>query len=438
MNVTGKFAESAVTLLSMAVHVLNPDAARQACDEEAILQQDEVRPKHGWVATERPNGQRWYTHVVRDGDGFEIKGRSSPQPPEGIDPADIPVVSMGSGFSLEHRMLQTKRLLHGFYPGRPLKIGPLPATVLGDLSDEKRLSLLQSTVVTEKTIELGFCEELHNAFLQPLLDYGAISFENLSKGKAAEPPKWDSIGNLLTHFRPVFGFYQRNALVDAPSFNHFRLYEAAVAETGLQSMEGTRLTGGFTTHLKSFDLTTPLQHIAVLLIHLRKCGNPTLPVALADRFREEAATLVEQALDSANLETFQRTMFEAAQAALLAMWIYDDLVTMKHPSVDARVKKSRNIAEETSVRAMLSVMNMFLNLEGHRFANHRHSVIRAFGIGGAAKRRQRVEELVEYFYYYPRFLSDALMADAPVASTDEQILGPAYATEYFRLAGYIE
>ncbi len=438
MNVTARFAESAVTLLSMAVNALNPDAARQACDEEAVLRQEQVRPEHGWVATERLDGQRWYVHVVRDGDGFETKGRSGPEAPEGIDPADIPVVPLGSGFSLENRMLQTKRLLHGFYPGRPLKIGPLQTTVVAHLPDEKRLSLLQSTAVTEKTIALGFHEELHNAFLQPLLEYGAISLDALSNGPPARAPGWDNIGDLLNHFRPVYAFYQRNGLVDAPAFNLFRLYDAAVAETGLETMAGSRLTGAFATHIKSFDLTKPLQHIAILLIHIRKCGHPDLPVILADRFREEAGTLVEKALESANLEAFRRTMFSAAQTALLAMWIYDDLVKIKHPAVDARMKKSRNMAEETSVRAMLSVMNEFLNLEGRCFANHRHSVIRAFRAGGAGRRRQRVEELVEYFYFYPRFMADALIADAPVASSEEQVLGPAHAAEYFRIAGYIE
>jgi hypothetical protein len=434
MKLAAQFSERAASFLAATACVQHPDASAPY-DETHAIESDKVRPAHGWVATRYEDGHLWYIQVIKDQHGFGIDGRSGPTPPEGIDPSTIPVVSAGARFPYEKRLLQTKRLVNGFYPGVGFNIRGISFTVGEALSDRDRLAQLWTVHLAETIIAKKHHLELRDAFLQPLQQY-VHPLESLNA--PGDLINWDGVKRMLQHFKPIIAFHQRAMVVDAPVAGLYRLLDTALAELGFGTLPATQFLFGFINHLQAFGgIDKPIPQVHVALLYLRKAASPQIVKAIGDRLLMEAEDTIDAALKQDDLSTFLRLVFQAGHAAWLAMLLFNDLKSA-FPNLDPMLGKSANVAEEWTVRATHSVETTFLNLEGTRFAPHRFKVNRALELAGTKLRDQKIDELIEQYVYYPRSFADAFRQPPPLNTSDEEALGRAYLLEYYRLVGYCD
>jgi len=415
LDLTPAYPSAIAAAAAIQVHARTPFAATSILWDRA---NPAPRTDHGWTVKQRADGKLWYTHVIRDPFGFPASGRSQPDPPEGIDPATIPLlVEQPDPQAIAGRLADALRTVRAFRAGGPL--GLIPDSLIGvpaaDLGSEARLAALYRLEQARGTLAAGHRKELLEGFLQALADTAPLP----GRSRDIAP-----LRAMAAHFVEAVGREREDLTIDAPVAALIELFATAIARL---DDTGAAIVGAGVAMWLPMAKGDPIALIDHVMMMCRKSGQVGLLEAIAAEVLDRAGTLMGSALAALDAAGYARDIAGACHAAWLADQLHRHLERHKDgvPGLvrDPLFARRRNVAEERLVRSSEAAVLWLEALRGAAFAVHRLDVLRRARIGGRQAAEAWAADLVETYFYYPRIVRPILAAADPDAATEPEADG---------------
>lgn len=372
-----------------------------------------------------------WTHIRSDlGDGYVYispngdAGRYSRELSAGVDENDLDVVDGVTEIDHIKEIIHAKKLitqlaklLEQLTSGIQVRISGTSEILELTDPDPRKLTTLRTTLAaTTRCIESGYNDGMVRQAAESLTRAFLLQLEDAKDNPLRVMPV---LQNILNEEANKIAYLRNVCAADGRLSAWFLIYRdlCTAVHSHFREIRDDRIAGRQFIRYAGFGaagvINDPLALILMILKKMAREGMTNLVAETASRYLCRGEDYIAQALDCQSLEEYNANLYTASLFVFAAKKIYSGILSARDQT-DLNVdyyRRAEKVAEEKTVRVQYALCHAVLNRAGERFRYHRSQVEKAKQRGGKKAASQKVFELIEMHYFYPRIYENALTGE---------------------------
>ncbi len=365
---------------------------------------DSPRPRGKWsqiISTDQGN---YYTYLSPDGSS----GRYSSDLPDGVNSEDVAVVHRFSDPDYGKQQIdESLKLLKQFAGETKIHIpGSLEEIELTDPDPREIETLWKILSGTRQSIESGYNENIIFQLSQPIMK--AIT-QTRTEGIAVLQKNLFEVTDNIAAFR-------KSCAIDGKLAAWFLVYRDICSKIHEHygKIRDKKAADTEFIRLVSFGsdgtIKDPSELLRMTVEKLVREGSTGLVDSTAMYYLQQGEHFIEQSLESKSFEEHHANLYESILFLFASHQMYSLLVaaTKGLEEYFREYKKIQKVVNEKMVRVEHALAHAVMNRTGDRLRDDRANIEKARQKKGKIGVSQKVFELIEMFYFYPRYFESSL------------------------------